>query len=32
MGMNLETVEVCVETVAIDNIGDKPHGKLVVDL
>lgn len=30
--MNLETVEVCVEEVAIGNISHQAHGKLAVDL
>lgn len=32
MGPHLETIEVCVEMVAAGNVGDKPHGELVVDL
>lgn len=30
--MNLEAVEVRVETVAIGNVSDKAHGELIVDL
>lgn len=30
--MNLETVEVGVETVAVGDIADEPHDKLPVDL
>lgn len=31
-GMNLKTVEVSVETVAVGNITDKPHDEFPVDL
>lgn len=30
--MNLKTVEVCVETVAIGNVSDQAHGELTIDL
>lgn len=32
MGPHLKTIEVCVEMVAAGNVGDEPHGELVVDL
>lgn len=32
MQVNLETVEVAVETVAVGDVADEPHDKLSVEL